>query len=267
VLDQLLDSFPIITGRTPTDEWDGHAEQVEGSPDHLIGLDRRAFGIELTEIRGVDDAWDFVAEAYTGSNHAKAIAMRGAAFFAFRLSSSCTQAIPLYSTSSSHLRGRPIKPTSRRWALTKCGPLISATPITAQAIHFAELTCSDSSPSIGSGFIVCDHDRKPLDELPRTSRHIESLYTYRRRGKARAASLLGILRLQRPQSAHAAGLAPALFAAAPKRGGTRHDGDHPSPPQFERGWVNYRAFIKKPVRPVAGEQKGAVEIEETRVGR
>jgi hypothetical protein len=32
VLEQLPSSFPIITGRTPTDEWDHHAKQVEGNP-------------------------------------------------------------------------------------------------------------------------------------------------------------------------------------------------------------------------------------------
>ncbi len=64
VLDQFLDSFPIITGRTLTDEWSDHAEQVEGSPDYIIGLDGRAFGIELTEIRDAGDVWDYIAEAY-----------------------------------------------------------------------------------------------------------------------------------------------------------------------------------------------------------
>lgn len=64
VLEQLLDSFPIITGRTPTDEWHDHVEKVEGSPDHIIGRDGKAFGIELTEIRDADDAWGYVDEAY-----------------------------------------------------------------------------------------------------------------------------------------------------------------------------------------------------------
>src|SRR5689334_3899708 len=64
VLDQVLDSFPIITGRTVTDEWDDDATQVDDSPDFIIGLDGKAFGIELTQIRGQDDAWDYIAEAY-----------------------------------------------------------------------------------------------------------------------------------------------------------------------------------------------------------
>jgi hypothetical protein len=63
VLEQLLDSFPIITGRTLTDEWHDHAEKVEGSPDHIIGLNEKAFGVELTEIRDANDAWGYVDEA------------------------------------------------------------------------------------------------------------------------------------------------------------------------------------------------------------
>ena len=64
ILEQVLDSYPIITDRVVTDDWEGEAEQVEGSPDHIVGFDGRPFGIELTEIRGVEDAWDYVEEAY-----------------------------------------------------------------------------------------------------------------------------------------------------------------------------------------------------------
>jgi hypothetical protein len=64
VLERLLDSFAMLTGRIVTDDWDNHADQVEGSPDHIIGLDGKAFGIELTATRGVRDAWDYVAECY-----------------------------------------------------------------------------------------------------------------------------------------------------------------------------------------------------------
>jgi hypothetical protein len=75
VLDQFLDSFLAITGCTVTEEWDGEAAQVEGSPDFIIGLNGKPFGIELTEIRGsfgiepteirgLDDGWDYVHEAY-----------------------------------------------------------------------------------------------------------------------------------------------------------------------------------------------------------
>jgi hypothetical protein len=64
ILDQLLDSFTIITGRTVTDEWSDDAKKVEGSPDHIIGLDGKAFGVELTEIRDVEDADSYVDEAY-----------------------------------------------------------------------------------------------------------------------------------------------------------------------------------------------------------
>jgi hypothetical protein len=59
ILDQLLDSFPLITGRTVTDDWEGQAEQVEGSPDFIIGLDGRPFGVELTGVRQADDAWNY----------------------------------------------------------------------------------------------------------------------------------------------------------------------------------------------------------------
>ena len=64
LLDQVLDSLSVITSRTVTEDWDGEAEQVEGSPDFIIGMDGKPLGIELTEIRGVDDAWDYVEEAY-----------------------------------------------------------------------------------------------------------------------------------------------------------------------------------------------------------
>lgn len=78
VLDQLLNSFPIVTGRTVTEEWDGDASQVEGSPDFIIGLDRRPFGIELTEIRRAGDPWDYVAEAYRlASQKSDSYARRG----------------------------------------------------------------------------------------------------------------------------------------------------------------------------------------------
>ena len=78
VLDQVLDSFPVITGRAVTEDWDGDASQVEGSPDFIIGLDGHPFGIELTEIRGIDDARDFVDEAYRlGSQKSDSYARRG----------------------------------------------------------------------------------------------------------------------------------------------------------------------------------------------
>jgi hypothetical protein len=64
LLEQILDSYPVITGRTVTEEWEGDATQVEGSPDYIIGLDGKPFGIELTEIQGTHDAWDYVAEGY-----------------------------------------------------------------------------------------------------------------------------------------------------------------------------------------------------------
>src|SRR5665811_1786358 len=92
VLDQVLDSLPIITGRTATNEWDGVAEQVEGSPDHIIGVDHKPFGIELTQISGADEAWDYVAEAYRlGSKKSDSYSRRG--IFRFPI------ALVMYSTS------------------------------------------------------------------------------------------------------------------------------------------------------------------------
>lgn len=59
VFEQLLDSYPLITGRTLTDDWDGDFPHVEGSPDFIVGVDGKALGIELAELRGVDDAWGY----------------------------------------------------------------------------------------------------------------------------------------------------------------------------------------------------------------
>jgi hypothetical protein len=64
ILEQMLDTFSIITGRALTDDWEGEANQMEGSPDFIIGVDGKPLGIELAEIRGVDDPWDYLAEAY-----------------------------------------------------------------------------------------------------------------------------------------------------------------------------------------------------------
>ena len=92
VLDQVLDALPIITGRTVTNEWDGVAEQVEGSPDHIIGVDHKPFGVELTQISGADEAWDYVAEAYRlGSKKSDSYSRRG--IFRFPI------ALVMYSTS------------------------------------------------------------------------------------------------------------------------------------------------------------------------
>jgi hypothetical protein len=47
-----------------TDEWEGVAERLEGSPDHIIGLDGKPLGVELTEIRDAEHAQGYVDEAY-----------------------------------------------------------------------------------------------------------------------------------------------------------------------------------------------------------
>lgn len=62
VLEQLLDSFPRITGRTLSEEWDGDFRRVEGSPDFVVGVDGRALGIELAEVRDADDASSYYEE-------------------------------------------------------------------------------------------------------------------------------------------------------------------------------------------------------------
>ena len=64
ILEQVLDAFSSVVGWNVTDEWDGEAEKVEGSPDHIIGLDGKPFGIELAEIRDVEDADGYLDEAY-----------------------------------------------------------------------------------------------------------------------------------------------------------------------------------------------------------
>src|SRR6516162_9292567 len=62
--EQILDTFSDVIGWNVTDEWEGDAEQVEGSPDCIIGLDGKAFGIELTEIWDTEDAQSYLDEAY-----------------------------------------------------------------------------------------------------------------------------------------------------------------------------------------------------------
>jgi hypothetical protein len=78
VLEEVLDSLPIITCRVVTEDWAGDARQVEGSPDFIIGLDGHPFGIELTEIRGINDPRDYVDVAYRlGSQKSESYARRG----------------------------------------------------------------------------------------------------------------------------------------------------------------------------------------------
>jgi len=62
VLDQILDSFPRITGRKLTPDWSGDFPRHEGSPDFVVGVDGRALGIELARIAG-DTAWTWYEEA------------------------------------------------------------------------------------------------------------------------------------------------------------------------------------------------------------
>jgi hypothetical protein len=64
VLIQVLDAFSIAAGWNLTGDWEGEAEQVEGSPDAIVGRDGKPFGVELTEIRDAEDAESYIAEAY-----------------------------------------------------------------------------------------------------------------------------------------------------------------------------------------------------------
>lgn len=63
VLEQLLNSWPIITGKIVTDEGTDGFPQVEGSPDFVIGVNGKPVGAELAEIRDVSDAWGYFEEA------------------------------------------------------------------------------------------------------------------------------------------------------------------------------------------------------------
>jgi hypothetical protein len=63
VLEQLLDSFPLITGWTLTDDWAKDFPRVEGSPDFVVGIEGIGWGIELAEVRGADNAWSYYDEA------------------------------------------------------------------------------------------------------------------------------------------------------------------------------------------------------------
>ena len=63
VLEQILEPFAEITRRELSDNWDGDFQRVEGSPDFVVGLDSKALGIELAEIRGAEDARNYYEAA------------------------------------------------------------------------------------------------------------------------------------------------------------------------------------------------------------
>ena len=140
VLDQLLDTLPILTGRAVTNEWEGDAQRVDGSPDHIIGLDGQPFGVELTEIRGAEDAQGYVDEAYRlASKKSESYARPGV--FRFPITLVMYSAEPPCSKSEDPLRRRLSSPTSRRSASLKSGPPISATPTTVPAIRADQPIC------------------------------------------------------------------------------------------------------------------------------
>lgn len=64
VLDDVVETLSEVAGWNVTDDWNGEAEQLEGSPDAIVGRDGKPFGIELTEIRGAADAESYINEAY-----------------------------------------------------------------------------------------------------------------------------------------------------------------------------------------------------------
>lgn len=63
ILDQILDSYLSITNRSLTDKRDGDFSRLEGSPDFIVGVDHRALGIELAEVRHSSSAWMYCETA------------------------------------------------------------------------------------------------------------------------------------------------------------------------------------------------------------
>jgi hypothetical protein len=63
MLERVLEPFSIVTGRTLTEEGSGGFPRVEGSPDFVMGFDGHALGIELAEVRSIDESVDFYGEA------------------------------------------------------------------------------------------------------------------------------------------------------------------------------------------------------------
>jgi hypothetical protein len=136
--------FPVIKDRAVTEGWAGDASQVEGSLDLIIGLDRQPFGIELSEIRGIDDPRDYVDEAYRlGSQKSDSYVRRG--IFRFPIALIMYSNGRLCSTFATVLRQRPFRRISRLWVSMKSGPSTSMTPIAALEIRAGWRTCSASS--------------------------------------------------------------------------------------------------------------------------
>jgi hypothetical protein len=101
VLEQFLGPLLMLTGREITDAWECIAEKVEGSPDYIIGLDGKPFGIELTEIRDAEDAEGYLEEAFRlAFKKSESYSRRG--IFRFPIALAMYPSRPLCSTS-----GRP----------------------------------------------------------------------------------------------------------------------------------------------------------------
>jgi hypothetical protein len=205
VLEQLLDSFPIITGRTPTDEWHDHVEKVEGSPDHIIGRDGKAFGIELTEIRDADDAWGYVDEAYRlASKKSDSYTRRG--IFRFPI------ALVMYSTTPPLFDIRK----SLEGAISQADfETLGFSEV--WAVDFSDAyTCFASNLSIGLGFtasatMIGSHTHEPA--CP--PRWLARPCPQRRHWLARLLSLLWILHRADQECAHAAPICGLWLANSP----------------------------------------------------
>lgn len=61
-LDETLEVLAAMSGRTITDEGTDQFPYVEGSPDFIIGFDGQPLGIEIAEIRGMEDAESYFEE-------------------------------------------------------------------------------------------------------------------------------------------------------------------------------------------------------------
>jgi hypothetical protein len=58
-LDNVIDAFTAITGRTVTDQGSDAFSKVEGSPDFIFGFDGQALGVEIAEVRDANDPEEY----------------------------------------------------------------------------------------------------------------------------------------------------------------------------------------------------------------
>ena len=140
ILEQLLDYFPEITGRAVTDEAEGEFAQISASPDFIVGLDGRAFGIELAEIRNVDDAYAYLdgggdcrLDALSGDGHKKVI----------------SSARKLVRLTAQLLEARaPLAPTVNRPALSRRSRTTSQTRSTTSRTQISSITFAGATAAV-----------------------------------------------------------------------------------------------------------------------